>query len=220
MQCRAKSLSAARFAVLMSSMVAMAASLPIKSPLTDKAAPQLSVRVYSFSGLSPRLLQAAEMEAGRLLRTVSVGLTWVDCTSRAPSAICMSDLGPADLAVRVLPNALPQASRSALGMAGTSRGEAIAFIFYDRMVALRTNTRPLPPIVGRVLAHEITHLLLPPESHSELGLMRAHWTADDVRFGSSACIGLPAASVELVEEEAGRRASRAHEQALNSEPHD
>ena len=121
------------------------------------------------------------MEASRLLRDVRVHLNWVDCTSRVVSATCMTDRLPTDLAVRVLAKALPQVSANALGIAGTNVGEATAFIFYDRMVSLRTQARSLPSIVGRVLAHEITHLLLPAESHSELGLMRAHWTADDMR---------------------------------------
>jgi len=29
-------------------------------------------------------------------------------------------------------------------------------------------------ILGRVMAHEVGHLLLPPNSHSPIGIMRAH----------------------------------------------
>ena len=182
-----------------------AATVPSESA-GYKSTPQLNVRVYSFPGLAPGLLQAAEMEASRLLRDVRLHLNWVDCTSRVVSATCMTDRLPTDLAVRVLAKALPQVSANALGIAGTNVGEATAFIFYDRMVSLRTQARSLPSIVGRVLAHEITHLLLPAESHSELGLMRAHWTADDMRTFSSACTGISAESVKLMQSEALRRA--------------
>ncbi len=215
----AKSLSIPAFAIQMLAFsiigpAAPAAGLPTESPLGAKSTPQLSVRVYSFPGLSAWLLRAAEIEADRLLRNVPVGLNWVDCTSRLISAACMSELAPTDLVVRVVAKALPKASADALGIAGSKGGEAIAFVFYDRMVALRTHARPLPLIVGRVLAHEITHLLLPSEEHSDLGLMRALWTADDLRPDSFACMGLPIASVRLMQKAALQRVISARKLAL------
>jgi hypothetical protein len=191
------------FTSTMVGTAALAANVPIEA--SEKSIPQLSVRVYGFAGLSPWLLQAAEVQAARLLRDVPVGLNWVDCISRSASVTCISDLAPTDLAVRVLPKALPQVSANALGIAGPNRGAASAFIFYDRVVALRSQARSLSPIVGRVLAHEIVHVLLPDKSHSEFGLMRGQWSTDDLRTDSSACIGLPAASVQLMKKEALRR---------------
>jgi hypothetical protein len=218
MLCHAKNVPAAGFAILFINLfaggpAAWAGKLPSESA-GYKSTPQLSVRVYNFAGLSPELLNEGEIEAARLLRNVQVGLNWVDCTSGSASATCMSNLAPTDLVVRVVAKALPQASANALGLAGSNLGGGIAFVFYDRILALRTHSRPLSPILGRVLAHEITHLLLPPESHSDAGLMRGHWTADDMRMDSSACMGLPVASVQLMQTEALRRAISAREQAL------
>lgn len=126
----------------------------------------------------------------------------------------MSDLAPTDLVIRVVAKALSQASADALGIASSKRQDAIAFIFYDRMIALRTQATPLPSIVGRVLAHEIVHVLLPGQSHSDFGLMRGQWSANDLRADSSACMGLPRASVQLMQEEAVRRVVSARRLAL------
>jgi hypothetical protein len=60
-------------------------------------------------------------------------------------------------------------------------------------------------MLGRVLAHEITHLLLPGEKHSNAGLMRAHWGRDDLRFTSGACFWLKENSVRLMQAEVRRR---------------
>jgi hypothetical protein len=79
----------------------------------------------------------------------------------------------------------------------------MAFIFYDRVLAWRTQTRLLPVMLGRVLAHEITHLLLPHEMHSEFGLMRGQWTMDDLEI-SSASVGLSTRSVQLMQRELRR----------------
>jgi hypothetical protein len=193
---------------------ALAAGAPTESSRDDKSTPQLTVRVYSFARLSPWLLQTSEIQAARLLRDLPVGLNWVNCTSRFALAVCMSNLAPTDLAVRVLAKALPQASTDALGIAGSKGGEAVAFVFYDRMVALRTQANSLASIVGRVLAHEIVHVLLPGEGHSDFGLMRGQWSTDDLRTDSSACMGLPVTSLLLMKTEALRRVVRARNLAL------
>ena len=96
-----------------------------------------------------------------------------------------------------------------LGLPTSKVGETIAFLFYDRIVALRTQAISLHSILGRVLAHEIVHVLLPDERHSDFGLMRGQWSTDDLRTDSGACIGLPVASVRLMRKEALRRVASA-----------
>lgn len=173
--------------------------------LADQSTPQLRVRVYSFPGLSPWVLEGAELEAQRMLRTVPIRLNWIDCTPRVVPAACMSPRLSTDLIVRLTSKALPQASATALGITDSSDAFAAAFIFYDRVVALRTHTQLLPVMLGRIMAHEITHLLLPQQDHSHLGLMRGQWAADDLRTTSSTCLGLPTKSVQFMQKEALRR---------------
>ena len=158
-----------------------------------------------FQDCPAGILPEAYTEAERLLRPVSIRLKWVDCTSPVLSIECTAPQLPTDLTVRVVAAALPPATPWALGLAAWSGDQAAAFIFYDRVVALRTNTRFVPSILGRVMAHEITHLLLGSQSHSEVGLMRGQWSADDLRTVSSACLGLPIRSVQFMQKEALRR---------------
>jgi hypothetical protein len=56
---------------------------------------------------------------------------------------------------------------------------SLATVFIDRIesVAGQADTQPWP-IAGRVIAHEIGHLLLGSNSHSERGLMRDVWTLE------------------------------------------
>jgi hypothetical protein len=167
--------------------------------------PELNIRVYGFHGLSLEALPEAYTEAERLLSPSAIRLKWIDCTSPTLSAECASPQLPADLTVRIVAGALPPASARALGLAAWSGDLAAAFIFYDRVAALRTSTRFVPTILGRVMAHEITHLLLGSESHSEVGLMRGQWNADDLRTVNSAWLGLPLRSAQFMQKEARRR---------------
>src|SRR5579884_3803864 len=148
-----------------------------RSRLAFQSTPRLNVFVYGSPKLSVAVLERAESEASRILHPAHIELRWIDCASRRLAAACEPPQAATDLIIRLLPKALPQASGSALGIAGSSAGYATAFIFYDRVLALRTPTRLLPDMLGRVLAHEITHLLLPHEDHSEFGLMRGQWSA-------------------------------------------
>jgi len=173
--------------------------------LVHQSTPKLNVRIYSFSAVSAWTLDAAETEAVRMLGPVFIELNWIDCTSPMPPVACMSPQLPADLIVRILPKALPNVSTLALGAADSSDRYAAAFVFYDRVVALRTHRRVLAVMLGRVIAHEISHLLLPQQGHSEFGLMRGQWAYDDLGITTSTFPGLPAKSAQFMHNEARRR---------------
>jgi len=178
----------------------------IAAPPARDDVPRLTVRVYGFPGLSRWVLAAAEAEAARLLRNVPVELDWLNC---ADPRACSGHEAPGDLTVRVVEKAPPGATGSAMGMAAWSGNQGGAFIFHNRALAFRTHSKLLHHILGRVMAHEIMHLLLPEDPHSDLGLMRGQWTADDLRFDSSACSEPTVRSMREVQNSAFRRAPSA-----------
>lgn len=198
-------------------LIALILTAPVnaQSLLAPQSTPTLRVFVYSFPGFSPWGLGVAENEAMRLLRPAQIELKWIDCNSRVLPASCRSPHALTDLIVRFLPKALPEASATALGIATSSAGYATAFIFYNRILALRSYQRPLPFMLARVLAHEVTHLLLPYEDHDGFGLMRGEWSADDLYMRSTACLGLSARSAQLMHGEALRRMLIAQRRSLD-----
>ena len=55
-------------------------------------------------------------------------------------------------------------------------------VFYDRAKEQAEAMRQfLPQILGHAIAHEMGHVLLRTSGHSSTGIMRAQWTADDLR---------------------------------------
>jgi len=58
----------------------------------------------------------------------------------------------------------------------------IAYAIYDRVrdTAARAAMNE-DDLLGFVMAHEIAHLLLPPGSHTQTGLMRGHWNVRDLQ---------------------------------------
>ena len=164
---------------------------------------QLTVRIYTSRGIPSWLLQGASTEAARAFKPTKVQINWVDCTSAAPGPACEGDSNRL-LTVRILPKALPQASKYALGAAIWSGDSATAFIFYDRVLGLGTHTMLVQTILGRVLAHEIAHLLLPHGGHSKLGIMRGAWSTDDLQVDAPPFLGLSTNSVRLMKAEDSR----------------
>ena len=57
-------------------------------------------------------------------------------------------------------------------------------------MALRTFSNILPDILGRVLAHELLHLLVPAEVHMDTGLMTAQWNSAYLERPNSNRLGL------------------------------
>jgi hypothetical protein len=64
-----------------------------------------------------------------------------------------------------------EAPRDILGEALLNSGRI--YVFYDRVKQLaRTRQLPLGTILGRVLAHEVGHHVLPGQGHARWGIMR------------------------------------------------
>lgn len=206
--CRAKTKAAASIALwvgIITNGPAVGKGAEHNAPFVDQSTPKLEVRVYSFAGVSAWTLAAAEEGTMSLLRPAGIVLAWMNCGAGPAATACMEANRADSLIVRILPKALPQVSASALGIADTSDRAAAAFVFYDRVLALRTHTRLAPAILGRVMAHEISHLLLPEEQHSSLGLMKGRWAADDLEIANCASLRLSAESVVFMQREALRR---------------
>ena len=105
--------------------------------------------------------------------------TWFGLETSA----CVSFEWPTHLAVRVVSRSQLTTSE-VFGVAFLSaRGEGCySDIFYDRVTELHANCHvSLADALGNVTAHESGHLLLGSNSHSGMGIMRAHWQSEELR---------------------------------------
>jgi hypothetical protein len=166
---------------------------------------QLTVRMYSRLEVSPWLLDAASVEAARVLSGIPVRLSWLNCAAPAHPLRCESPETTVDLTIRLLSKALPDASPNALCMAMWSASGGSAALFFDRALSIRRPGILLPHILGRAMAHEIVHLLMGVAPHSDLGLMRGLWSAEELRMDRGACLGLSAHAVESIRAGAANR---------------
>jgi len=135
---------------------------------------------------APRdLLRDGQAAASTILAGIHVQLVWTGQTPQASKAIagCVGEPAMHDLAVEIVPHAPPSFSNAALAMAMPYADSGVRIvIFYDRVEPLlRGHHAPEATILGYVLAHEIAHVLQGIARHSGTGIMRAHWSENDLR---------------------------------------
>jgi hypothetical protein len=169
--------------------------LPLLPQVTVSASPkdeekQITVRVRNYAPIESAVLRKAEATANKILREAGADTLWVLCFDGSTwprDAACTSLPGPMDLTVNVLPFSVSQSipSRGDLFGNATEDGErgfgCDAWIFYNPIKSFAIERElSLAQLLGHVFAHELGHMLLGPNSHSGMGLMRAHWSSREL----------------------------------------
>jgi hypothetical protein len=135
--------------------------------------------------LSPQLRRTAVVHtAETILRDAGVDAEWLECAAPARDVadLCRAPRRADDLVVRIIHDGdIPAADgRFALGYAvvdADRRLGTLATVFAERVVAVASQARTDPDVLlGRAVAHEVGHLLLRSQAHSDSGLMRDIWT--------------------------------------------
>ena len=165
-------------------------SLPVLAAGGQGALFQIRVSVYNSSPISSSTLERAEREAGRVLRDVGVEPVWLNCPqeiSREDSlGRCSEASFPSHLHLQILrvSHGLKVSTLGISFSAEDGRG-CYADLFYEPIQQLEEQTHVSPSVIlGHAMVHELGHLLLGTDSHSPSGLMRAHWTREELASAS------------------------------------
>jgi hypothetical protein len=137
--------------------------------------PRIVLHLDDRASVPTRELAAAKTIVDRTFRAVGVEIVWAE--GRFPVSISglMGDRGAARHLAVMLVNTAGSTNAAAECILGSAEPDlAVASVFYNRIV----NVAGMSPVdvtvvFGRVIAHEVGHLLLPPNSHSSYGIMRA-----------------------------------------------
>lgn len=134
--------------------------------------PALVLRIDNHAQVPAPDLASARREVERVFRGTGVEIAWADGPTPAPG-------GEPDRDRRlVVVTLVDTGQKPAGGAAGCALGVAVrardtALIFYNRIVDTSlTGPIDVNVVLGRVIAHEVGHLLLPPGSHAAYGIMR------------------------------------------------
>jgi hypothetical protein len=145
----------------------------------------VTVRVYDSAGVSMTILEGGLSEAGRLLATALVDVQWLQCGSLSRTSLCRRSVGEGELLLRLVsggPSCTDPTAKLGNAVIMPARGGVLATAYPDCVAAWARATRVDGTVLlGRVVAHELGHLMLHTTGHPRHGLMRPRWTLFEVR---------------------------------------
>ena len=151
----------------------------------------LVIRVYDNAGLPASERTRAIARAREILTRAEVDAEWLDCPARGMKAAwaCAAPLGWRELVVRLGRAPARDGNAKALGSsvidAKTGDG-TFATVYVDRVQLVAQQGRTdVATMIGRLMAHEVGHLLLGTNNHSGSGLMREIWTLGELTRNSA-----------------------------------
>lgn len=155
--------------------------------------------MYDVAGAGPDVRAQAMRTAASIVDQAGVPVRWMDCSLGGADHPCRSVPGARELVVRIMP--VPETgarrSRDALSIRGLrgvtdqqlgfaavgdgSRAGILATVYFENVQLVARNSGVLMSrLLGRAIAHEVGHLLLPAAGHSPSGLMRAPWVYQEL----------------------------------------
>jgi hypothetical protein len=130
--------------------------------------PTVTLDVVNLARVPHQTLLAAEAVATEVYRAIGVRVVWTDKADAAAagrlSVVLVAEPGES----RILADAPGWVT---VGVAPPNAGRV--YVFCTRIADLaRRKDRSVELVLGRVLAHEVGHQLLPGQGHSDAGIMR------------------------------------------------
>ena len=178
--------------ILQTSLIAgllLSLALPIlaesRTSEPDPLASTITIRVYDYADVPAPVAKQAQRQANRIFRKAGIETEWVSCPVPGQplpaESKCRRKPQATDIQLNILPHKMAKKMmrhHSEFGLAyplPDSFGSR-ASVFYHRVSELAENqggSRAL--LLGHFIAHEIGHLLLGVNSHSDTGLMHVPW---------------------------------------------
>jgi hypothetical protein len=185
----------------------------------------ITIYVYNYAQVDHNLLMKAEKVASEVFRKAGVKSQWVNDPIRFENGQEKpAQEGPITLDyiwLMITPRGMADQfglPRSAMGLApGGGRDRQHVYIFYSNVEAVAWNlmieqtehlVRPhttMDQILGHVIAHEIGHVLLNPESYAGGGIMREAWDLRDLEKAYQGCLLFTPQQAEVMRAEIARR---------------
>ena len=190
---------------LIASQVAAAPTVETNQPVV------ITVRTYDYIGVVPQDMARAQAEAGAILQAAGIETRWLTCwfidRAAAPVSIeCGQAPTPNGLLLRLVQSPAALSAREASHVTHVRAVQrspetvvlgysfvdfrvgsgSLSTVYPDRITTMAETSGIDPGThLGRVMAHEIGHLLLGTREHARQGLMRARWSQPELHRHAS-----------------------------------
>ena len=171
---------------LAAAFIAAVAHAAVPGIASAGARPQLTVvvRVYDGYGMGGVESGAARTSLKDVFADAGITFTWIDCLAAGrDSDPCAAPPARGELVVRFVHSSIgqpgdPVAMGDAL-VSGAGTGTVVT-VYPDEVQRAVGAWNAAGPLLGRVMAHEVGHLLLGAHAHAKDGLMRPIWSREEI----------------------------------------
>ena len=161
-------------------------SLTGQGAQTQETQLNIEVHIYNYSTVSGQSTALAEQETATIFERIGVTLAWVTCSVAPQEGVRMQEFGeaPPVFVIRLLSKSMADKLRAGADILGSARLSendsfgVMADVYADRARGL-AHGKELEVMLGRVIAHELGHLLLGKNVHSAVGIMQARLSSKD-----------------------------------------
>ena len=184
------------------------------------ASPVVTIHVHNYAQVDRKTLIEAETVGNTIFRKVGVDVRWIDSwDDQHPGSTEDARPDLTHLSLNIVAQAVSnQLGNEVMGLApGGGRDRTIFYVIFNRSRVLNgTQAMPwadrmymlTPRTLGYVIAHEIGHLLLDMEGHSERGIMRGPWSHQDLHDIVWERLAFTREQAEAIRTELARRIGR------------
>jgi hypothetical protein len=196
-------------------VLAVAVAEPVMSrPASDtpQPSPTIKLRVVNEARVDRRTLDRSHEEAAEILSRAGIRLIWLECssgggdwTSEDP---CQRESGGAEFWMRITTNRLSRATRTVLGYSELGGGgtNSSGGVFYPAIQELADSFHlRSADILGAAMVHEVGHLILGEDAHSQTGIMFAYWGREQFKLISVGHLHFAPQQAKLLQREVSRR---------------
>ena len=147
-------------------------TVAVAPPCLSASTLRLTLVIYDRAYVGPKTLTAAENTVSEIFETANVQLIWRDGFSYAAERHAARNLAPEDPATLII-TIQPESKAGQYGVGSVCGGvafEASTVVFARSFYS--SGTPSVATHLGYVMAHELGHILLGPNAHATVGIMR------------------------------------------------
>lgn len=178
--------------------------------------PQVTVRIYDYAAIDTALLDRAQRVASSILAKGDISVLWRPAAlTKAATPLAVDHAG--DHAPVLILRLHRDAPAKKFKLKGWQFGYSIpsatgysdiAGVLVERTFNFARAQGVDPQVVlGYVMAHELGHLLLGPNSHATQGIMKHRWRARELRLAQTGALGFTPAQTRKMQQLIAARAS-------------
>jgi hypothetical protein len=144
---------------------------------------QVRIALYDDSGLPAEVRAEFIRETTRIFRQAGIALSWIECHAAGLtySFVDCAQSQPGRLMLHLVPGGSKRKETTGFALLQGAAGR-YACVYSERVRELaRSGQWDFSDLLAHAAAHEIGHLLLRSAAHSNAGVMRTGWKAQELR---------------------------------------